>query len=90
MASAATGWSRMAMSERPTRPRSRFQPSTNITSAIASVKKYSHWSAFTGRPKGGSGFMITMPWTPPVQCSRPWDLSSGGIDTPSANVARAR
>ena len=38
IASAATGWSRIATSARPTRPRSRFQPRRNITSMTASAK----------------------------------------------------
>ena len=39
MVEAAIGWSRIATSARPTRPRSRFQPSTNITTVTNSVKK---------------------------------------------------
>jgi hypothetical protein len=39
IASAAMAWSRIAVSARPTRPRSRFQPSTNIASVTARVKK---------------------------------------------------
>ena len=36
---AAIGWSRMATSARPTRPRSRFQPIRNMRQVIARVKK---------------------------------------------------
>ena len=39
MVAAAMGWSRMAISARPTRPRSRFHPSTNISTATARVNR---------------------------------------------------
>ena len=39
IAAAAIGWSRIAINARPTRPRSRFHASTNITIVTASVKK---------------------------------------------------
>ena len=90
MASAAMCWSRIATMARPTRPRSRFQASANITSVTARVKKYSHRSWLSGMPKGASGFEITMPCTPPVSFSKWWYLSSWGSETPSANVANAR
>jgi hypothetical protein len=48
MAVAAMGWSRIAISARPTRPRSRFHASRNISAATASVKKYSQRSALKG------------------------------------------
>ena len=90
IAEAAIGWSRIATSARPTRPRSRFQPITNITTVIASVNRYSHWSGLSFRPNGASGLTMTMPCTPPVQCSTYLFFSSCGIVTPSAKVASAR
>ncbi|MNE77112.1 hypothetical protein D3C80_1734000 [compost metagenome] len=63
---------------------------TNMITVTNSANRYSHWSAVSGRPKGASGFISTMPCTPPVQASRCLYLSSCGMATPSANVASAR
>src|SRR5712691_10513820 len=63
-------WSRIATRARPMRPRSRFQPSTNMSTVTPRVKKYSHRSASSGIPNGASGFAMTMPCTPPVHFSR--------------------
>src|SRR5205085_661333 len=57
---AAIGWLRMAISARPTRPVSRFQPITNMINVTSSVRRYSQRSALSARPNdsgtGGSGW----------------------------------
>ena len=95
IAVAAIGWSRMAISARPTRPRNRFHASKNMMAVASSVKKYSQRSGLKGWPNrlnsnGASGLVSTMPCTPPVQPSIFLYLSSCGTASASAKVASAR
>ena len=53
----------------------------------ASTKKYSHWSCEIFSHSGGSGFMITRPCEPPVQCSNTLCFKICGMAMPSASVA---
>jgi hypothetical protein len=90
IASAAVGWSRVAISARPMRPRIRFQARRNSTAEMPTATRYIHWSGVTGRKAGGSGFTRNSPCTPPVQSSSARCFSSCGTATASAKVVSAR
>ena len=56
IAAAAIGWSRIATSARPTRPRSRFQPSTNSTTGDRQREEVEPLvRRLSGRPNGRVG-----------------------------------
>jgi len=90
IALAATGWSRIAIRARPVRLCTKLVAHTYMTIATTTVRTYSHWSELSGKSKGASGLMMTMPCTPPVQCSTTLDFNAWGIAMASAKVASAR
>ena len=83
-------WSRIAIIARPVRLSSRLRAIQNIRTAMASTTRYIHWSALSGRPKGGSGLKMLMPCTPLVNGSKWRYFRICGTATASAKVASAR
>ena len=90
IASAAVGWSRVAIRARPMRLRMTLFTSRKQAPATMTVTTYIHWSGDSGMPAGASGLVRNRPCTPPVHSSIDLCLRICGTATASEKVVSAR